>query len=87
MGEGCDEEGQRRDRRGQDPVHAVMLLPGPFYLLQTPAKVVILEEQTQATPITCLMGKFRNGELTAVEKGRYGSAGHFSSELRRSLSP
>jgi hypothetical protein len=24
-----------------------MLLPGPFYLLQTPAKVVILEEQTQ----------------------------------------
>ena len=27
--------------------------------------------------ITCLMGKFRNGELTAVEKGRYGSAGAF----------
>jgi len=24
-----------------------MVLPGPFYLLQTPAKVVILEEQTQ----------------------------------------
>jgi hypothetical protein len=26
---------------------------------------------------SCLMGKFRNGELTAVEKGRYGSAGAF----------
>src|SRR5215831_8970790 len=26
---------------------------------------------------SCLMGKFRNGELAAVEKGRYGSAGAF----------
>jgi hypothetical protein len=32
---------------------------------------------TQIAYNSCLMGKFRNGELTAVEKGRYGSAGTF----------